>query len=79
MRLGLGRMFTDLGARLKVSRTTACDIFATWLPLAAKYMHENVIFWPSQDTLARIWAKSFQCNLQPNSIHDAETEDDLEF
>ena len=59
MRLRLGLMFTDLGVRFKVSRTTACDIFNFWLPLAATYMKDNIIFWPSRDTLERIRPSSF--------------------
>ena len=59
MRLRLGLMFTDLGARFRVSRTTACDIFVSWLPEMAKYMRDNVIFWPTRDTLARIRPRSF--------------------
>ncbi len=59
MRLRLALMFTDLGGRFKISRTTACDIFATWLPLMAKYMWDNVIYWPSRDTLSGIRPQSF--------------------
>eukprot|EP00057_Strongylocentrotus_purpuratus_P026465 XP_011680939.1 PREDICTED: uncharacterized protein LOC105446175 [Strongylocentrotus purpuratus] len=59
MRLRLGLMFTDLGVRFRISRTTACTIFSTWLPLMANYMRCNIIFWPPRDTLARIRPKSF--------------------
>ena len=62
MRLRLGLMFTDLGQRFAVSRTTACDIFASWMPHMATFMKLNSIMWLPRDTLQRIRPKSFAQN-----------------
>jgi len=59
MRLRLGLMFTDLGQRFAVSRSTACDIFASWVPVMARYMKLNSILWLPRDTLRRIRPLSF--------------------
>ncbi|XP_041913146.1 uncharacterized protein LOC121678033 [Alosa sapidissima] len=59
MRLRLGLMFTDLGKRFGISRTTACEIFAVWRPILARFMKEKIIAWLPKDTLERIRPQSF--------------------
>ena len=59
MRLRLGLMFTDLGKRFGISQTTACEIFATWIPHMARFMKLNSILWLPRDTLKRIRPRSF--------------------
>lgn len=59
MRLRLGLMFTDLGIRFGISRTTACNMFAMWKTVLANFMREKVIFWLPRDTLRRIRPTSF--------------------
>uniref|UniRef100_A0A3P9JQ83 DDE Tnp4 domain-containing protein n=1 Tax=Oryzias latipes TaxID=8090 RepID=A0A3P9JQ83_ORYLA len=54
MRLRLGLLFTDLGKRFGVSRTTASEIFTFWRPILARFMREKVIVWLPRDTLNRI-------------------------
>lgn len=62
MRLRLGLMFTDLGKRFGISRSTACEIFTLWRPILAKFMREKVITWLPRDTLKRIRPQSFSEN-----------------
>ena len=62
MWLRLGLMFTELGQRFAVSRTTACDIFAAWMPHMASFKKLNSIMWLPRDTLQRIRPKSFAQN-----------------
>lgn len=59
MRLRLSLMFTDLGKRFGISRTTACEIFAVWRPILARFMKEKIIAWLPRDTLERIRPQSF--------------------
>uniref|UniRef100_A0A8C7XR19 Transposase Helix-turn-helix domain-containing protein n=1 Tax=Oryzias sinensis TaxID=183150 RepID=A0A8C7XR19_9TELE len=59
MRLCLGLLFTDLGKRFGVSRTTASEIFTFWRPILARFMREKVIVWLPRDTLKRIRPKTF--------------------
>uniref|UniRef100_A0A3P9JI17 DDE Tnp4 domain-containing protein n=1 Tax=Oryzias latipes TaxID=8090 RepID=A0A3P9JI17_ORYLA len=59
MRLRLGLLFTDLGKRFGVSRTTASEIFTFWRPILARFMREKVIVWLPRDTLNRIRPKTF--------------------
>nr|XP_054761501.1 uncharacterized protein LOC129267912 [Lytechinus pictus] len=71
MRLRLSLRFTDLSTRFRISRTTACTIFLTWLTLMVKYMKANVIFWPACSTLARIRPQSFAtCHPKATCIID---------
>uniref|UniRef100_A0A3P9JSW6 DDE Tnp4 domain-containing protein n=1 Tax=Oryzias latipes TaxID=8090 RepID=A0A3P9JSW6_ORYLA len=62
MRLRLGLLFTDLGKRFGVSRTTASEIFTFWRPILARFMREKVIVWLPRDTLNRIRPKTFNKN-----------------
>uniref|UniRef100_A0A671VQE7 DDE Tnp4 domain-containing protein n=1 Tax=Sparus aurata TaxID=8175 RepID=A0A671VQE7_SPAAU len=62
MRLRLGLLFTDLGRRFGVSRTTASEIFTFWRPILARFMREKVIVWLPRDTLNRIRPKTFHKN-----------------
>ena len=62
MRLRLGLLFTDLGKRFGVSRSTASEIFTFWRPILARFMREKVIAWLPRDTLNRIRPKSFHKN-----------------
>lgn len=62
MRLRLSLMFTDLGKRFGMSRTTACDIFAFWRPILARFMNEKIIAWLPRDSLKRIRPQSFSEN-----------------
>ena len=62
MRLRLGLLYTDLGKRFGVSRSTAFEIFTVWRPVLARFMREKVIVWLPRDTLNRIRPKSFSKN-----------------
>uniref|UniRef100_A0A3P9IVQ1 DDE Tnp4 domain-containing protein n=1 Tax=Oryzias latipes TaxID=8090 RepID=A0A3P9IVQ1_ORYLA len=62
MRLRLGLLFTDLGKRFGVSRTTASEMFTFWRPILARFMREKVIVWLPRDTLNRIRTKTFNKN-----------------
>uniref|UniRef100_A0A8C7X4A8 DDE Tnp4 domain-containing protein n=1 Tax=Oryzias sinensis TaxID=183150 RepID=A0A8C7X4A8_9TELE len=62
MRLRLGLLFTDLGKRFGVSRTTASEMFTFWRPILARFMREKVIVWLPRDTLNRIRPKTFNKN-----------------
>ena len=62
MRLRLSLLFTDLGKRFWVSRSTASEIFTFWRPILASFMREKVISWLPRDTLNRIRPKSFRQN-----------------
>lgn len=62
MRLRLGLLFTDLGKRFGVSRSTAFEIFTFWRPILARFMREKVIAWLPRDTLNRIRPKTFHKN-----------------
>ncbi|XP_038069889.1 uncharacterized protein LOC119739132 [Patiria miniata] len=71
MRLRIALMIWDLGVRFKVSCSTVCDIISFWVPRLATFMRENVIFWPSRDTLARIRPKCFEsCHPKATCIID---------
>lgn len=62
MRLRLSLMFTDLGKRFGISRSTACEIFAIWRSILARFMNEKIISWLPRDTLKRIRPQSFSLN-----------------
>uniref|UniRef100_A0A3P9K139 THAP-type domain-containing protein n=1 Tax=Oryzias latipes TaxID=8090 RepID=A0A3P9K139_ORYLA len=67
MRLRLGLLFTDLGKRFGVSRTTASEIFTFWRPILARFMREKVIVWLPRDTLNSIRPKTFNKNYPKNT------------
>uniref|UniRef100_A0A3B3I479 DDE Tnp4 domain-containing protein n=1 Tax=Oryzias latipes TaxID=8090 RepID=A0A3B3I479_ORYLA len=60
--LRLGLLFTDLGKRFGVRKTTASEIFTFWRPILARFMREKVIVWLPRDTLNRIRPKTFNKN-----------------
>uniref|UniRef100_A0A8C7WVI2 Uncharacterized protein n=1 Tax=Oryzias sinensis TaxID=183150 RepID=A0A8C7WVI2_9TELE len=59
MRLRLGLLFTDLGKRFGVSRTTASEKFTFWRPILARFMREKVIVWLPRDTRPKTFNKSY--------------------
>ncbi|KAM9307047.1 uncharacterized protein KZ484_000371 [Pholidichthys leucotaenia] len=73
-RLRLGLMFTDLGKRFGISRSTACDVFSLWRPVLAKFMRENVIAWLPRAALKRIRSQSFSWHCSQTTCIIARTE-----
>ncbi|KAM9307436.1 uncharacterized protein KZ484_000758 isoform 2-T2 [Pholidichthys leucotaenia] len=74
MRLRLGLMFTDLGKRFGISRSTACDVFSLWRSVLAKFMRENVIAWLPRAALKRIRSQSFSWHCSQTTCIIARTE-----
>lgn len=59
MRLRLGLMFSDLGKRFAISKSTAYEIFSLWRPVLAKLMRENVITWLPRETVKKVRPQIF--------------------